>query len=169
MKAGKASIDRSVDQPSADVRLYLFHGPDEAQSRALAARLLEGLEATKFLVTAGGMARALGPQALVATQAGSFPSIDKTTEVLLGLKPMTLFDATIVPGAKMNCTPPSIFQPEMSSASGQEFVRQTYSSSCRPEIGLRPVASNPLIARFGEPIRYGPVIPVIKPEAAGSM
>jgi DNA polymerase-3 subunit delta len=47
VKASKASIGRSVDQPAADIRFYLFHGPDEGQSRALAARLLEGLAAEK--------------------------------------------------------------------------------------------------------------------------
>ena len=55
MKAARASIGRAVDQPVADVRFYLFHGPDEAQSRALGARLLEALGATKFLVTAGAV------------------------------------------------------------------------------------------------------------------
>jgi DNA-binding beta-propeller fold protein YncE len=50
-----------------------------------------------FVLTAGGMARQLGKQGLVATQVGSFPSIDKTTEILLGLPPMTLFDARAVP------------------------------------------------------------------------
>jgi DNA polymerase-3 subunit delta len=55
MKAGKADIGRTVDQPSERVRFYLFHGPDEAQSRALAARLLEGLGASKFLVSAGAV------------------------------------------------------------------------------------------------------------------
>ncbi|MFL6764861.1 MAG: DNA polymerase III subunit delta [Sphingomicrobium sp.] len=52
MKANKGSIGRAVDQPAATVRFFLFHGPDEAQSRALAARLLEGLGATKLLVAA---------------------------------------------------------------------------------------------------------------------
>jgi DNA polymerase-3 subunit delta len=55
VKASKASIGRSVDQPGKDVRFYLFHGPDEAQSRALGARLLEALGATKFLVPAGAV------------------------------------------------------------------------------------------------------------------
>jgi DNA-binding beta-propeller fold protein YncE len=50
-----------------------------------------------FLLTAGGMARQLGAQGRAASQTGSFPSVDKTTEVLLGLKPMTLFDARAVP------------------------------------------------------------------------
>ena len=55
MKATKASIGRSVDQPDAKVRFYLFHGPDEGQSRALAARLLQALDATKFIVAAGAI------------------------------------------------------------------------------------------------------------------
>jgi DNA polymerase-3 subunit delta len=55
MKAAKGSIGRAVDPPNAEVRFYLFHGPDEAQSRALAARLLEALGATKFLVAAGAI------------------------------------------------------------------------------------------------------------------
>jgi DNA polymerase-3 subunit delta len=55
VKAIKGNIGRAVDQPGADVRLYLFHGPDEAQSRALATRLLEAFGATKFLVAAGAV------------------------------------------------------------------------------------------------------------------
>ena len=55
MKASKASIDRSVDQPNSTVRFYLFHGPDEAQSRALGARLAEALGATKFLVASSSV------------------------------------------------------------------------------------------------------------------
>ena len=55
MKASKASIVRSVDQPSSDVRFYLFHGQDEAGSRALAERLLQALGATKFVVAANAI------------------------------------------------------------------------------------------------------------------
>ena len=55
MKASKQSIGRAVDQPSAEVRFYLFHGPDEAQSRALGGRVLQALSATKFLVAAGAV------------------------------------------------------------------------------------------------------------------
>lgn len=55
MKADKRNIGRAVDQPADAVRFYLFHGPDEAQSRALAARLLEALGATKFIVAAGAI------------------------------------------------------------------------------------------------------------------
>ena len=55
MKANASAIGRAVDQPNPAVRFYLFHGPDESQSRALAARLLEALGASKFLVTAGAV------------------------------------------------------------------------------------------------------------------
>jgi DNA polymerase-3 subunit delta len=55
VKAGKPSIGRAVDQPDAKVRFYLFHGPDEAQSRALGQRLLEALGATKFVIAAGAV------------------------------------------------------------------------------------------------------------------
>lgn len=50
MKAVKASLQRTLDQPDPAVRFYLFHGPDEAGSRALAGRLLKGLGAEKFLM-----------------------------------------------------------------------------------------------------------------------
>ncbi len=52
MKGQKSSIGRMVDQPDEKIRFYLFLGPDEAQSRGLAARLLQGLGATKFVVPA---------------------------------------------------------------------------------------------------------------------
>ena len=51
MKADKASLTRALAQPDPAMRFYLFHGPDEAGSRALAIRLLRGLgEAEKFVV-----------------------------------------------------------------------------------------------------------------------
>ena len=55
MKASKSSIGRALDEPRADIRLYLFHGPDEGQSRALAARLLDALGASKFVVAASAI------------------------------------------------------------------------------------------------------------------
>jgi len=55
VKASKASVGRSVDQPNPAIRFYLFHGQDESQSRGLAARLLEALGATKFAITAGSV------------------------------------------------------------------------------------------------------------------
>jgi DNA polymerase-3 subunit delta len=55
MKASKQSVGRAVDQPDERTRFYLFHGPDEAQSRALGARLLEALGASKFVIAAGAV------------------------------------------------------------------------------------------------------------------
>jgi DNA polymerase III subunit delta len=55
VKANKGTIGRTVDQPAANVRFYLFHGPDEGQSRALAARLMEALGAAKFLLASGAV------------------------------------------------------------------------------------------------------------------
>ena len=52
MKASKQSVGRTVEQPDRDVRFYLFHGPDEAQSRALGQRLMEALGASKFMIAA---------------------------------------------------------------------------------------------------------------------
>ncbi|MGN6058553.1 MAG: DNA polymerase III subunit delta [Sphingomicrobium sp.] len=55
MKASKQSIGRAVDQPNEQVRFYLFHGPDEAQSRALGTRLLHALGASKFAMAASAL------------------------------------------------------------------------------------------------------------------
>ena len=55
MKATRQSIGRAVDQPNPQVRFYLFYGPDEAQSRALAQRLLRSLGAAKFSIAGGSV------------------------------------------------------------------------------------------------------------------
>ena len=68
MKAARQQIGRAVDQPNPEVRFYLFHGPDEAQSRALGARLVEALGASRFLV--GASAIKSDPAAL-ADEAGA--------------------------------------------------------------------------------------------------
>ena len=68
MKAQKQSIGRMVDQPEGRVRFYLFLGPDEGQSRALAARLQQALGATKFVVAANA---AKENPALLADEAAS--------------------------------------------------------------------------------------------------
>lgn len=51
MKATKGNVGRFVEQPDPKVRFYLFLGPDEAQSRVLAARLLEATGASKFALS----------------------------------------------------------------------------------------------------------------------
>lgn len=68
MKANKATLGRSLDQPDAALRFYLFHGADEAGSRVLADRLLKGLGAEKFMV-AGGAVKS--DPALLADEAGA--------------------------------------------------------------------------------------------------
>ncbi|MGI8931447.1 MAG: DNA polymerase III subunit delta [Sphingomicrobium sp.] len=51
MKAAKASLAGSIERPDPAIRFYLFYGPDEAGSRALAIRLLKGLgDAERFIV-----------------------------------------------------------------------------------------------------------------------
>lgn len=50
MTAIKKSIGRWVDQPDANIRFYLFHGPDVAQSRALGTRLVSALGANRFMI-----------------------------------------------------------------------------------------------------------------------
>jgi DNA polymerase-3 subunit delta len=55
VKASKASIGRSLDQPNRDIRFYLFHGHDESQSRGLGGRLCETLSASRFLISASAI------------------------------------------------------------------------------------------------------------------
>jgi DNA polymerase III subunit delta len=55
VKASKGSIGRALDQPSPEIRFYLFHGPDEAQSRALAQRLADTLGASKSAMPAAAV------------------------------------------------------------------------------------------------------------------
>lgn len=68
MKSVKGTIARSVDDPDRKIRLYLFHGPDEAQSNALGDRLVSALKAAKHTI-AGGTLR--GDPALLADEAGA--------------------------------------------------------------------------------------------------
>lgn len=79
-----AAIGAAVDRPEPERRFYLFHGPDEAGSRALGARLLAALGADKFALPAaavredpaslpdeaGAMALFGGPRAIWIEPAG---------------------------------------------------------------------------------------------------
>lgn len=53
MKSVKGTIQGLLDRPDPKTRFYLFHGPDEAGSRALALRLLKGLGAAEKFVVLG--------------------------------------------------------------------------------------------------------------------
>lgn len=68
MKSAKGSLPRALDRPDPAIRFYLFHGPDEAGSRALADQLLTGLGAEKFSLP--GQAVKADPAAL-ADEAGA--------------------------------------------------------------------------------------------------
>jgi len=68
VKAARGGIGRALDQPDPAIRLYLFHGPDEGQSRALGERLLKALGAGRFLVNASAIR---SDPALLADEAGA--------------------------------------------------------------------------------------------------
>ena len=68
MKAQRGSIQRAVSDPDRSIRFYLFHGPDDSGSRALAARLLTALGAEKLAVS--GAVVKVDP-ALLAAEAGA--------------------------------------------------------------------------------------------------
>lgn len=68
MKVSKQSVARSIDQPDPAVRFYLLHGPDDGQSRALGARLLEALGAEKVIIAAGAVK---SDPALIASEAAA--------------------------------------------------------------------------------------------------
>ena len=68
MKAAKGSISRSVDEPDARVRFYLFHGTAESQSSGLGDRLVASLKAAKHQMAPGSLK---GDPALLADEAGA--------------------------------------------------------------------------------------------------
>jgi len=68
VKPAKGSLGQALDRPDPAIRFYLFHGPDESQSRALADRLLKGLAADKFVVPAQA---AKADSALLASEAAA--------------------------------------------------------------------------------------------------
>ncbi len=68
MRSDKGTIGRALDQPDRAIRLYLFHGADESQSRGHGERLLAALGAERFAVAAGAIK---GDPALLADEAGA--------------------------------------------------------------------------------------------------
>lgn len=68
MKVAKGGLGRALDQPDPAIRLYLFHGPDEGQSRALGERLLKALGASRYLLNAGAIR---ADPALLTDEAGA--------------------------------------------------------------------------------------------------
>ena len=68
MKATRRDIAAALDRPAESIRLYLFYGPDESQSRGHAERLLANLAAERFAI-AGAAVKA--DPALLADEAGA--------------------------------------------------------------------------------------------------
>lgn len=68
MKLARGAIAKALDRPDPQVRVYLFHGADEAQSRAHAERLLTALGATRHPLSASA---AKADPALLADEASA--------------------------------------------------------------------------------------------------
>jgi len=68
VKAQRGTIIRSVSEPDRSIRFYLFYGPDDAGSRALADKLLKSLNAEKILVAGGAVKN---DPALLASEAAA--------------------------------------------------------------------------------------------------
>ena len=68
MKLAKGGLNSALDRPDPALRFYLFHGPDEAGSRALAERLLKGLGAEKSALLGQAIK---GDPAVLADEAGA--------------------------------------------------------------------------------------------------
>lgn len=68
MKSSSKTIARTLDSPDPEIRVYLFHGYDPAQSRSHAERLLKGLGAEKVAISGGSLK---ADPALLAAEAGA--------------------------------------------------------------------------------------------------
>ncbi len=71
MKASRGQIEKALDAPLADIRLFLLHGPDEAGSVALGKRLERAMGAQAERVDLDGSALRDDP-ARLADEAASF-------------------------------------------------------------------------------------------------
>jgi DNA polymerase-3 subunit delta len=68
VKLSRGDLGRALDRPDGLVRLYLFHGPDESQSRGHGERLLKSLGAERFFVLHSSVK---SDPALLADEAGA--------------------------------------------------------------------------------------------------
>jgi DNA polymerase-3 subunit delta len=118
VKLAGASIARALSTPDPGTRFYLFYGPDEAGSRALADRLLGALGAEKFAIAgssvkgdpasladeAGAMALFGGPRAIWIEPAGD--EIVEGVEALLDAP--SVESAVIAIGGALRKTSPLV-------------------------------------------------------------
>jgi DNA polymerase III subunit delta len=70
VKASKDQIERALDSPPADIRMFLLYGPDEAGSRALASRLARAMGAEAERIDLDGATLKIDP-ARLADEAAS--------------------------------------------------------------------------------------------------
>jgi len=73
VKSNPRTLAETLDRPDPNIRFYLFHGYDLAQSRAQAERLLKGLVAEKAELAAGSLK---GDPAALADEAGAIGLFD---------------------------------------------------------------------------------------------
>jgi DNA polymerase-3 subunit delta len=113
VKASKASVGRSVDQPDSRVCFYLFYGPDESQARALGARLVASLGASRLALNAGDIKANPGLLAAEASAMSLFgekraiwiePAGDDIAEGVETLLGSTLESPTIAIGGALRKT-----------------------------------------------------------------
>ncbi len=83
MKASKDQIERALDAPPADIRLFLLYGPDEASSRALAARLERAMGSDAERIDLDGSALKADP-ALLADEAASISLFGEKRWIRIG-------------------------------------------------------------------------------------
>lgn len=72
MKVARGELERTLDRPDADIRFFLFYGPDEGQSRGHAERLVKGLGAEKFSMSAQALKSGMAALADEAAAIGLF-------------------------------------------------------------------------------------------------
>lgn len=84
MKANRGQIERALDKPASDIRLYLLYGPDESGSRALADRLARAMGNEAERIDLDGATLARDP-ALLADEAASISLFGGTRHIRLSL------------------------------------------------------------------------------------
>ena len=108
MNVSKQAIGRAVDQPNAQVRFYLFHGQDTAQSRALGQRLLQASGASKSIIASGAVK---SDPASLADEAGAMSLFGGAR--IIWLEPA---GEEILPGVEALLSAPSIESPVVAIA-----------------------------------------------------
>jgi DNA polymerase-3 subunit delta len=108
VKAQRGSILRAVTEPDRALRFYLFHGPDDAGSRALAERLRKALDAEKLVVPPASVK---ADPALLAAEAGAISLFGGT--LLLWVEPA---GDEIVDGVEALLAAPAVESPVVAIA-----------------------------------------------------